>query len=75
MSLETTQAHSGNNSALVQGRAETWKGMQKDVKGLFTAGKIYNVSAWVKLSDDNTAVSPGISSHYKLSMRALNTSS
>lgn len=25
-----------------------------------TAGKTYNVSAWVKLSDDNTAVSPGI---------------
>lgn len=60
ISLETTQAHSGNNSALVQGRTETWNGLQKDVKGLFTAGKTYNVSAWVKLSDDSTAVSPGV---------------
>ncbi|KAA1161284.1 endo-1,4-beta-xylanase [Pseudoalteromonas distincta] len=60
ISLETTQAHSGNNSALVQGRTETWNGLQKDAKGLFTAGKTYNVSAWVKLSDDSTAVSPGV---------------
>ncbi|MBU2879924.1 MULTISPECIES: endo-1,4-beta-xylanase [Aliiglaciecola] len=60
ITLATTQAHSGNNSALVQGRTETWNGIQKDVKGLFTAGEMYKVSAWVKLSDDSATVSPGI---------------
>lgn len=70
ITLESTQAHSGNNSALVQGRTETWNGLQKDVKGLFTADKTYNVSAWVKLSDDSTTVSPDI----KLTLQIEHTS-
>lgn len=60
VTLETTEVHGGNNSALVVGRTATWQGIQKDVKGLFTANETYSVSAWVKLSDDSSTVTPGM---------------
>ncbi|ARD45930.1 endo-1,4-beta-xylanase [Colwellia sp. PAMC 21821] len=58
VTLDTTEAHSGNNSALVLGRTANWQGISKSVVGLFTAGESYNVSAWVKLSDDASTVTP-----------------
>lgn len=60
VTLETTEAHTGNNSALVEGRTANWQGISKSVVGLFTAGETYNVSAWVKLSDDASTVTPGM---------------
>lgn len=60
ITLETTEVHAGDNSALVSGRTATWQGIQQDVQGLFTAGETYNVSAWVKLADDSSTVTPGI---------------
>jgi GH35 family endo-1,4-beta-xylanase len=60
VTLETTQVHGGDNSVVVEGRTATWQGIQKNVKGLFTAGESYNVSAWVKLSDDSSTVAPGM---------------
>ena len=58
VTLNTAQAHTGNNSALVTGRTATWNGISKDVVGLFTADETYNVSAWVRLSDDASTVTP-----------------
>jgi GH35 family endo-1,4-beta-xylanase len=60
VTLETTEAHTGNNSALVVGRTANWQGISKSVVGLFTAGESYNVSAWVKLSDDASTVTPNM---------------
>ncbi|WP_223270408.1 endo-1,4-beta-xylanase [Colwellia sp. C1TZA3] len=60
VTLETTEAHTGNNSALVVGRTANWQGISKSVVGLFTAGETYNVSAWVKLSDDASTVTPSM---------------
>ena len=60
VTLETTEVHSGNNSALVEGRTATWQGISTDVVGLFRAGQTYNVSAWVKLSDNASTVTPNM---------------
>jgi GH35 family endo-1,4-beta-xylanase len=58
ITLDTTQSHTGSNSALVAGRTATWQGISKSVVGLFIADQTYNVSAWVKLSDDASTVTP-----------------
>ncbi|WP_233267320.1 endo-1,4-beta-xylanase [Paraglaciecola sp. L3A3] len=60
VTLETTEAHAGNNSALVVGRTANWQGISKSVVGLFTADESYNVAAWVKLSDDASTVTPNM---------------
>ena len=60
VTLVTNEVHGGVNSALVEGRTANWQGISKDVVNVFTAEKTYNVSAWVKLSDDASAVKPSM---------------
>ena len=51
VTLTDQAAHGGTQSALVDGRGDTWHGIGADVTDLFDAGITYHVSAWVKLAE------------------------
>ncbi|MGY4643905.1 endo-1,4-beta-xylanase [Cellulomonas sp. URHB0016] len=54
ISLSTTEHHGGAQSASVADRTQGWHGLGASVTGIFTTGRTYNISAWVKLADSET---------------------
>ena len=55
VTLEKTQAHSGNNSAKAADRTGGWNGIAHGMDGLLTVDETYTVSAWVKLANASSA--------------------
>ncbi|GIG23066.1 hypothetical protein Cch01nite_37900 [Cellulomonas chitinilytica] len=54
VSLSTTEFHGGTQAASIADRTQTWHGFGASVTGLFTTGRTYNISGWVKLADGVT---------------------
>jgi hypothetical protein len=55
LTLSAEQAHSGAKSLKITGRTATWHGAEYDVKGIVTAGKVYDVTVWAKLATGSAA--------------------
>lgn len=64
VSLDNTQAHDGNNSIWVTGRAEAWHGVSYPIANL-TAGNTYQFYAWVKLAPGESDTSAQITVQYE----------
>lgn len=58
LAVTSTDAHSGSGSLLTTGRTGDWNGPATDVAGLFDAGTVYTVSAWVRLAPGTTGTAP-----------------
>ncbi len=53
VSLTDAEAHSGEQSAQVTGRTDTWNGIGADVTDLFVTGTPYTITGWVKFPADS----------------------
>ena len=42
--------YDGTQAALVSGRDQAWNGLAADVTGIFEPGRVYTISAWVKMA-------------------------
>ncbi|MCM3629844.1 carbohydrate binding domain-containing protein [Paenibacillus glycanilyticus] len=50
LSAAGAAAHTGTYGLQVTGRSQSWNGPQLDVTSIMTEGKIYALTAWVKVS-------------------------
>lgn len=49
LAATTSQAHSGQRSAYIQGRTDTWNGPAQSLLGVLAPSTLYRLHAWVRL--------------------------
>jgi len=53
--IDSSQAHSGNQSILVTGRTSSWNGPEQDMRDRMFANKNYRILCWAKLKGTTTS--------------------